>query len=67
MNCCPEMNCSPLQKKMAEKKENHARALTFSLLDLSMIMFFFLPVFGQKAGEMIQSASLLSLSGVSPG
>ncbi len=34
----------------------------FGLLDLSVIMFFILPFFGQKTGEAVQSVSLLMLN-----
>ena len=47
-----------------KKKEKHLRGLVFGLLDLSLIMFFFLPIFGQKTGGIIQEVSLLSLKGV---
>ncbi len=47
-----------------KQKEKHLRGLVFGLLDLSLIMFFFLPIFGQKTGGIIQEVSLLSLKGV---
>lgn len=49
-----------------KQKETHLRDLVFGLLDCSVAMFFFLPFFGQKAGEMIQEVSLLSLSEIAP-
>ena len=33
----------------AKKTENHLRDLVFGLLDCSIVMFFFLPFFGQKS------------------
>ena len=44
-----------------KQKEKHTRNLVFGLLDISVAIFFFLPFFGQKAGEMIEEVSLLSL------
>ena len=48
-----------------KRKEARLRDLVFGLLDLSVAMFFFLPFFGQKAGEHVQGVSLLLLTGVS--
>lgn len=47
-----------------KQKEKHTRNLVFGLLDISIAIFFFLPFFGQKAGEMIEEVSLLSLLGI---
>ena len=41
------------------------RDLLFGLLDCSTAMFFFLPFFGQKTGEMVQGVSLFSLVRIS--
>ena len=48
------------------EKDTRMRNVVFGLLDCSSAMFFVLPFFGQKSGEMIQAVSLLSLSGISP-
>lgn len=40
----------------------HFRDLVFGLLDCSVIMFLFLPFFGQKSGESVLHVSLLSLT-----
>lgn len=48
------------------KKENHLRDLVFGLLDVGVAMLVFLPLFGQKDAEMIQSVSLLHLTGIAP-
>ena len=45
-----------------KQKETHFRSLVFGLLDISVLMFFFLPFFGQKANGVIQEVSLLSLN-----
>ena len=45
-----------------KQKETHFRSLVFGLLDISILMFFFLPFFGQKANGVIQEVSLLSLN-----
>lgn len=47
-----------------KQKEKHFRSLVFGLLDISVLMFFFLPFFGQKANGVIQEVSLLSLDGI---
>lgn len=46
-----------------KQKEKHTRDLVFGLLDCSLIMFLFLPFFGQKGDEIIKGVSLLSLTG----
>ena len=46
-----------------KQKEKHTRDLVFGLLDCSLIMFLFLPFFGQKGDEIIKEVSLLSLTG----
>ena len=43
-------------------KESRFRSLVFGLLDCSIIMFFFLPFFGQKVDGIIQAVSLFSLT-----
>lgn len=48
------------------KKENHFRSLVCGLLDLSFILFFFLPFFGQKTESVVEAVSLLNLIGISP-
>ena len=45
-----------------KQKEKHLKSLVFGLLDISVLMFFFLPFFGQKANGVIQEVSLLSLN-----
>ena len=39
--------------------------LVFGLLDLSAVIFLFLPLFGQKTENVIQGIPLLSLTGIS--
>ena len=46
-----------------KQKEKHLKSLVSGLLDTSILMFFFLPFFGQKAGDTVQSGSLLYLDG----
>lgn len=45
-----------------ERKQTHIQDLVFGLLDCSMVMCFFLPLFGQKMGGTIHAVSLLSLT-----
>ena len=47
-----------------KQKEKYICDLVFGLLDLSVGLLFFLPFFAEKAGDLISSASLLSLDGV---
>lgn len=49
-----------------KQKETRQRDLVWGLLDLSAAMFFFLPLFGQKADAGIQAVSLLALTRISP-
>ena len=49
-----------------KQTESHFLDLVFGLLDSSIALFFFLPLFGQKADGMIQEVSLLSLTGIAP-
>ena len=48
-----------------KQKELRFCDIVFGLLDCSMIMFLFLPFFGERGGEIIKEVSLFSLSGVS--
>ena len=45
-----------------KQREKHFRSLVFGPLDISVLMFFFLPFFGQKANGVVQEVSLLSLN-----
>ena len=47
-----------------KQKEMRLRNIIFGLLDLSTAMLFVLPLFASKANGAIESASLLSLSGI---
>ena len=51
-----------IAEKDTEQKENHIRDLVFGLLDISVAVFFFLPLFGQKVNGIIQAILLLSLT-----
>ena len=48
------------------QKESIFRDMVFGLLDLSVAMFFFVPIFGQKVNGIIEAVSLLFLTEVSP-
>ena len=50
----------------SKQKENRIRTLVFGLVDVSTLMFLFLPVFGQQADGIIKSLSLISLTQISP-
>ena len=45
-----------------KEKESHFRDLVFGLLDCSIILLLFLPIFGQTDGSIVQSVSLWNLS-----
>ena len=49
-----------------KQKHSHFRDLVFGLLDMSLVMFLFLPFFGQKIGNDLQEVSLLALAGIAP-
>lgn len=48
------------------KKENRFRDLVFALLDCSIILLIFLPLFGQFTDGAVQSVSLLGLTEIQP-
>ena len=48
-----------------KEKERHIRNLVFGLLDLSVALFLFLPLFGQRVDEGAEAVSLLRLTQVS--
>lgn len=49
-----------------KQREKHIRDMVFGLLDCSIIMFLFLPIFGQRGVGEVKEVSLLLLSGVEP-
>ena len=49
-----------------KQKETRIRSRVFALLDLSAVLFCFLPIFGQTAEGSVQSVSLSALAGVAP-
>ena len=55
---------------IAEEDQKHKEAalrdMVFGLLDLSTAMVFFVPFFGQKAGDYVQAVSLLLLTEIAP-
>ena len=51
------------EKDSAEKRKNICD-LVFGLLDLSVALFFFIPLFGQKTASAVGAVSLLSLNGI---
>ena len=46
------------------RQEDRLRNLVFGVLDLSVVLFLFLPLFGQKTDAGIRAVSLLALDGV---
>ena len=55
-----------LAEEDQKQKDAQVRSLVFGLLDCSTAVFLFLPLFGQKTGDFVQSVSLLSLTGIQP-
>lgn len=53
-------------EKDTRQKEGRIRSLVFGLLDCSIAILFFLPFFGQKAGETVAGVPLLSLAPALP-
>ncbi len=47
-----------------KRKQVHIRDLLFGLLDLSVALLFFLPIFGQSVGGAIEEVALVSLSAI---
>ena len=46
----------------SKQKENHFRDLVFGLLDISVALFFFMPLFGQNVNGRVETVSLLNLT-----
>ena len=55
-----------IAEEEGKQKEIRFRNLVFGLLDCSIVMFLFLPFFGQKINGVIQEVSLLSLIKIEP-
>ncbi len=55
-----------LAEEDGKKKESRFRDVVFGLLDISTVLFFFLPILGQRDGSSVSEVSLLALSEVSP-
>ena len=49
-----------------KQKEAHLRDMVFGLLDLSAVIVFFVPFFGQKTDGYVQAVSLLLLAEIAP-
>ena len=49
-----------------KQKEKHFRSIVFGLLDISIILFFFIPFFGQETGGTLREVSLLFLNEITP-
>lgn len=49
-----------------KEKKNFSTSLVFSLLDMSTIIFFFLPFFAERKDGIINEVSLLSLNEIQP-
>ena len=49
-----------------KEKESRVRDLVFGLLDCSMALFLFLPLFREEAGAVIRDVSLLALTEIEP-
>ena len=49
-----------------KQKQKNLRDLIYGLLDISILMLFFLPIFAEKSGEVFLSVSLASLTSIRP-
>ena len=54
-----------IAEEEGKQKEKRICKLVFGLLDVGVLLLLFLPFFGQKSGDMIESVSLLMLTQVS--
>ena len=54
-----------IAEKDNKQKETHFRTIVFGLLDVSVVLFLFLPLFGQRTNGLIHGVSLLSLNRIS--
>ena len=50
----------------SRQKIKHFRDLVFGLLDSSLVIFLFLPFFGQREADRIREVSLLTLTNIEP-
>ena len=48
------------------QRQSRVRDMVFGLLDLSVALFFLLPLFGQRVNDIVQEVSLISISQISP-
>ena len=55
-----------LAQENQKRNDDHARDLMFGLLDLSMALLLFLPLFGQEMDGIVREVSLLALDGGNP-
>ena len=55
-----------LAEQEQNRKEMHIKDMIFGLLDCSIALLFFLPLFAQKTGGVIQEVSLLALTEIQP-
>ena len=53
-------------KEENRQKQEQLCGTVFGLLDISAILFFFLPLFGQRSADAVFEVSLLELSSVAP-
>ena len=55
-----------LAEEDTRQTKSHLSDMIFGLLDCSIAVFFFLPLFGQAKGDIISEVSLLALTEISP-
>lgn len=55
-----------IAEKESKEKANKICNLVYSLLDIGVLLFFFLPLFGQNLGDEISEVSLFSLALAEP-
>lgn len=55
-----------LAEEQQMQTKTHFTDLVFGLLDLSMVLLLFLPLFAERSGEVIKEVSVLTFSGARP-
>ena len=55
-----------IAEETQKQRESHLRDMVFGAVDLCAVMALFLPLFGQKSAETVQSVPLVALTGIAP-
>lgn len=55
-----------IAEEVCAEKERHFRDLVFALMDCSIFLFVFFPVFGERSEGVVRAVSLLDMCGAEP-